>query len=189
MKFLTQAVFGLGLLGVAAVSTAAPINYTAVLDGSISTYEGSFTNQSLFKFSGSQGDAVTITVERLENFFDPAFSLYSGADDTNNTNFLVSADDELPSALYGPFGDPQLLDYLLPETGDYTLQVYNSPSFWTSFTAPYDFSLSINGLAVNTDTSAEVSEPAIAALFGLSLCGVAGMRRKKAQLKSNQASI
>jgi len=182
MKFLTSLLLGAASLACVATAQAAPMQYTSTLEGPSTTIQSSLAKESFFKFNGTAGDSVTITVNRLEAAFDPAFLLYSGADEKHNLDFLAFADDELAPATNGQFGDAQLLDFVLPETGSYSLLVFSFLSLNAGADGVYDFSLSISGLTGNSttpDTSAEVSEPLSALLFGLGFCGFMGARAKR----------
>jgi hypothetical protein len=99
--------------------------------------DGNSTNTpedwDFWTFDGTAGSQEQFTVRRLVGELDPALGIWFGteADTTNydnlfsnsvNTNQVAFADDELPPAIPGPFGDPTVR-FSLPETGTYTIAV------------------------------------------------------------------
>ncbi len=126
------------------------------------TYSGTATTEGLFNaanwgfyyFSGNAGDVVTIRVARTGNCnMDPAFSLFFGT--TNSTTgvtfedggpdmtFLKFQDDDFVSSCPGCFSDPELVNYVLPFSGTYTLGVYD---FFACGPDPLTYDLTIEGV-------------------------------------------
>jgi MYXO-CTERM domain-containing protein len=130
----------------AASSSAAPIDYTfrTLADGveafdalspTASDTDPAFAH--FWTFSGDLADAVTITVRRQRDDFDPLFWVFQGliddtddfggAIDAGDPGFLFRQDDGLPPNGGGSgFGfDPQLM-FALPSSA-YTVIVVNGP--------------------------------------------------------------
>ena len=129
------------------VETDSPVVYQdTLLDGevtlsSVST-QGNTSDPELavfFSIFGSQGDDVTISVQRVESDLDPAFYVYEGLFEdasefgsffSTGDRFLDFADDEAsPATGFGPFGDP-ITTITLPSegVGAYTIAVVNFAS-------------------------------------------------------------
>ncbi len=96
---------------------------------------------------------MTITVWRITSSMDPAFSLFFGESNTTtgidpsgsanpDLTFLAFRDDEID--VPGPWGDPQLLNYVLPSTGTYTLGVYD---FLGGGAVPYEYRIETEGFS------------------------------------------
>lgn len=139
---------------------------------------------SFWDFSGNAGDKVEVIVRRLVGGLDPAFGIWFGIEsdvndyssifeDSANTSLVASADDELPPAISGPFGDPRA-SFILDQTGIYTIAVasYESES---SGDLPYSIAFSTTPI------------PTPALLPGLIGMGVAALRKRKAEV-SEEAS-
>ena len=126
------------------VETDSPVVYQdTLLDGEVTSSsvsaQGDTTDPELavfFSIFGSQGEDVTISVQRVESDLDPAFYVYEGlfADASEfggafnfDDRFLAFADDEVPSATgSGPFADPSTTITLPSEgVGAYTIAVVN----------------------------------------------------------------
>lgn len=126
-----------------------------------------------YRFSGNAGDIVDITVNRTSDAMDAAYVLYSGIGTTTDglTTFSGNAeltwvafsDDVNTSPFGGCFQDPQLLGFVLPSTGDYTLAVFD---FIGCGTPPPVFEVVISGIPCAADLMAEKAET-IAALTAL----------------------
>lgn len=115
------------------------------------------------------GDVVTVTVNRMAAALDPAFYLYAGmpADTDALPPVLFSADDDIPEppGLEGPFSDPQMLDFIIPSTGTYTVAVWD---FLSAEPGPLPYSITLDAFVV--------PEPSLLTLLGLGLVFV-GRRR------------
>lgn len=138
---------------------------------------------SFWRFFGNAGDTTTLTVRRLVGELDPAFGVWFGTEaDTSNysslfddgltTSLIASADDELPAAIAGPFGDPEET-FTLDQTGFYTVAVSSFASDLTSGPLPYSITLSGVG-------ATPVPTPAL--LPGLIGLGLGVLRKRKAEV-------
>lgn len=123
-------------------STQATVTYEPdICNG---TYEGTSTRNAIndptawkyYKFYGTAGDKVTITVNRTGCGIDPAFNLFAGvtsvseglAVGTGNSEmeWLTWSDDAIvPLIACGCQADPMLQDYEITETGWYTITVFD----------------------------------------------------------------
>lgn len=125
------------------------------------TYSGTATSGSIdnaadwdfYYFSGNAGDVVTIRVVRTGNCnMDPTFSLFFGTttstagvniyDGGPDMIFLRFQDDDFVSCP-GCFSDPELVNYVLPFSGTYTLGVYD---YITCGPGPLTYDLTIEGV-------------------------------------------
>ncbi len=87
-----------------------------------------FTAGDFWYFSGDAGDVVDIIVDRTNCEMDPILVLYSGFGDTDLLTQITFADDNNGPACPAncpSFGDPSLDAFVLPESGVYTLAVWD----------------------------------------------------------------
>ena len=179
------------VLAGATASSAAPIVYQQPLIPPGGTVAGVNTqapgNQSnpigatYYSFFATVGSNVTVTGQRQAGFYDMSFWLFQGlfADtiafgalfDAGDPGFIDFADDELPPAIPGPFGDPRSI-FVAPVTGFYTIAVTNFLS--GAGGPPNPFELTVQG-------NAAVPEPTTLAVFGL--MGAAGFGYIRRRLK------
>ncbi|MDA1075279.1 MAG: PPC domain-containing protein [Proteobacteria bacterium] len=131
---------GAGILGtmLAGQSAAVPIVYEGSLTSGVTV--GGFINDpsqtgspndDFWSFSGTAGDVITLTGNRLHSDLDPAMRLYfgTGPDTAGLGAVIASADDNLAelAGFAGPFADPRI-SFTLPTTGDYTVQMWDFAS-------------------------------------------------------------
>lgn len=179
---------------------AAPIVYEGAIapgetvTGSVSGFgwgDEDGANVDYWQFSGAVGDRITIQGLRVDAGLDPAFTLYFGttqADDSEFLNdadwgglqFLTFADDELDND--GPGGDPLLDGFILPFTGDYTIVI---GGFISDDEGPYAYNLSL------TTAPASVPEPGTALLLlgGLAAWMWPRLKRRDASLTAVIAGV
>lgn len=139
------------------VSSRTPVTYSQLCPGP-PTY-GTATEYSVnspqnwdyYSFEGLAGQEVTISAFRIECDNELAMSLFFGT--TNNTNgvsfnsggpnmtFLAFQDDDVPSC--GCAMDPLLSGFILPNSGTYTLAVFN---FGSCGNPMLDYGVSISGI-------------------------------------------
>lgn len=125
-----------------------------------------------YSFTPTKSQLYKITVRREESDLDPIFAVWEGTeldtsdyeemfDDTLTTPFslLGVADDTLPPAVPGPFGDPQLIVFL------------NAGQTYAIAVAEHDSDASTGSLAYNIVVNA-VPEPTSLTLAGVALAGV-----------------
>lgn len=146
-----------------------------------------------WSFSGIAGHLIALEGRRDQpgsQGLDLAYTLYSGAtaaDESEYTSFgdfggltfLLTRDDtiEVP----GPFGDPDLQNFPLPDTGDYTVAI---GGFLSTPGGPYDYNLTLRCQNLDgrpcDDGRGDPVIPEPASLFLLSggLLGLLGIRKK-----------
>jgi len=159
------------------VSVASSIQYQGDLTFG-EQVSSSFNDSHWWSFTANKGDSVTITALRGEVNLDPALVLYRGlAESTSMLTYLAFADDEIDTA--GIFGDPQLKDFQIMSTGDYSIRLF---SFWSDNSGQdslHPYSISVVGSTVMTEKKSNVSEPATLGILALAMLSLMGLRRKK----------
>ena len=178
------------LAAASAGASASAVVYEGVLvpsaaaTGSVGGFSW-FLNQGsgvdYWRFSGTAGQTVTFTVDRLNGNLDPALSFYSGVTsaDTSlfNANgswggltFIGSLDDEhSPFLTPGPDGDP-FGSFVLASSGNYTVVVGGGDS---TDGGPYPYRLTM------TVAAAPIPEPSVWAMFASGLAGLGFLRRRR----------
>jgi hypothetical protein len=139
-------------------------------------YEGMANHQVVFDaslwdyyyFDATAGDLVTIEVHRTSSAMDAAMTLFFGTTDNSEglefyqstqpgMQFIHYWDDDIdpvhlpPPADPGDWRDPQMLNYTMPETGRYTLGVYDAFGRGPGPQVPYD--ILVEGLGCGCDIS------------------------------------
>lgn len=91
----------------------------------------------VFTFAGLAGQVIDIAVRRTKPAMDPVMLLIgpSGKE-------LARQDDDVEDCCGGPFGDPQLSNFMLPETGVYKIQVAGNLD---SLTGDREFTILLQG--------------------------------------------
>jgi len=177
------------LAAASAVASASPVVYDGVLvplvpaTGSVNGFSwflGNGSQVDYWRFDGTAGQTLTLTVNRLNGNLDPALSFYSGTTTADTSlfsassswgglTFLGSLDDEHPPFLTpGPDGDP-FGSFVLPSTGAYTVVVGGGNST-DAGAYPYRITASV----------AAVPEPSTWAMLvaGLGALGLFARRRR-----------
>jgi len=177
------------------LAEAVPIVYVATLqDGVViagvnnqDPVPGSYEDPdgaTYYRFQATAGNLVTVTGQRQDGFYDMAFWIYSGTyADTDDfgpifdftPDFIEFGDDDLPPALPGPHGDPEV-SFNAPNTGWYTIAVTNFLS--DPGELPNHFTLVANGIDDVTPPEA-VPEPGTILLLGAGISGIVAKRRRR----------
>ncbi len=140
-------------------SVQATVEYAAEICNG--TVEGTSTRNAIndpaawsyYKFYGTAGDVITITVNRTGCGIDPAFSLFKGVTTStdglsvnsgnSDMEWIAWQDDDFTSLLgCGCQFDPTLVDYEIEESGWYTIAVYDFRGCGDDIT----FELEVSGL-------------------------------------------
>ena len=179
-KIVYSAVTALSLY-LSANAVAIPITYEGNLTNDVTEF--GFINDlgsDWWTFSGTAGDSINLTVNRLDADLDPAFDLFFGFGDTDLLTSVASADDNVAEfpGLAGPFSDPQLLSFLLPSTGIYSVNVWDFLSNGQDFITP-NYQITLGTPPTGPVEQGQVPVPATLLLFGLGLIGM-GLSRRKA---------
>ncbi|MEO7338894.1 MAG: PEP-CTERM sorting domain-containing protein [Caldimonas sp.] len=184
-KFLAGAVIGVA----SAAAGAVPIAYQGVLAPSVAVTGtvGGFSwfldegaGVDFWRFSGSAGQTVTFSVDRLNANLDPALSLYAGTTGADTSQFVSGAswgglsyigslDDERVAFLTPGLGGDPFGSFVLGQTGLYTVVVGGSGST-DAGEYPYRLTLSV---------AAPIPEPSMWALLGIGLVGLRFLRRRR----------
>ena len=173
------------LFVVASCAMAMPIQYQSTILEDTSIHS-SLTDSHWYNFQGTAGDLLTITLRRQEASLDPFLGLFRGvSDNAFNLELVAFADDNLPElpGYEGPFADALIQDFEIIEDGEYSIFAHSYLSGFAGQDGVYDYSLTVSGLtpqAIEGQGEAQnVTEPGVAALFGLSMMGLLGLRRQK----------
>lgn len=149
--------------------------------GGFSWFLESGAGVDYWRFAGTGGQIVTLSVDRLSGNLDPALSFYSGTTSADTSlfaaqanwgglTFLGSLDDEHAAFLSpGPGGDP-FGSFVLPGTGNYTVVVGGANS---TDAGAYPYRITMNLAA------APIPEPSVWAMFGAGLAGLGLLRRRR----------
>lgn len=154
---------------------------TLSLATAVYQYEGELSNNTptidrltdstpdWWSFEATAGDNLSLRVDRITSGLDPALTLYYRALG-GHMIYVAAGDDELPSAVRGPWGDP-FVQYNADYTGTYFAKVW---SFASADLPHYDYRITLNGATDATD----VPEPGSLALLAIGIAGL-GICRKK----------
>jgi hypothetical protein len=143
----------------ATISYEAEISNGAVTGTSTRNSINDATAWKYYSFYGTQGDVITITVNRTGCGIDPAFSLYKGTTTSSDglavgsgnsdMTWLLWQDDDFLNALgCGCQKDPKLADYEITESGWYTITVFDFQGCGDEIT----YQLEVSGL---TETASQ----------------------------------
>jgi len=94
-------------------------------------------NFEVFTFAGVTGQVISISVRRTSASMDPMFFLWAP-----NGATLAFQDDDVDDPFGGPFADPQLNGFVLPQTGTYSIAVAD---FLGLSTGPLGFTIFLTG--------------------------------------------
>ncbi|GHC62586.1 hypothetical protein [Ulvibacter litoralis] len=152
------------------VQSKAAITYLSELCGDVvsgTSSLNSYDDASLwgfYSFEGTAGDAVDISVLRTNPGMDVGMTLYFGTTTTSDgldafgpsTNpdmtYLNNWDDNIPNP--SCFSDPGVSGYVLPNTGVYTLVVYDVLGCGD----PYTYEIHTSGISCFIDTDGDGCE-------------------------------
>ena len=191
MRTLLLACIAVLLVGFCYPAHAANISYEGELpffttvSGQVSgsgLRTGDAAGTDFWFFRGNAGANLDFILgSRVDPGLDMEFALYKGFTSADQSEFrspddggfgglklLAIADDEINVA-NGPFGDPLLMNFVLPTTGLYTLAVGGS---FSDGMGPFGYGLTLAASPV------PIPLPAAVWLFGAGALGVLGVRRK-----------
>lgn len=187
---LLKALAGTAIAVAGAGSLAASVVYEGVLvpsvaaTGNVGGFSWFLENGSgvdYWRFAGTAGQTLTLSVDRLNGNLDPALSFYSGTTSADTSlfaaqgnwgglTFLGSLDDEhAPFLSPGPSGDP-FGTFVLASTGNYTVAVGGANS---TDAGSYAYRITMNL------TAPPIPEPSVWAMFGVGLAGLGFLRRRR----------
>ena len=193
MRKIIAAAIGAALFGFTS-AYAVPVTAEGTLSDGVTAFgavspDGDFDDpdsalSDYWYFSGNFGDTVTVTVNRLEEAFDPSFwvfagmitdtDFFNGVIDGSDPGFIDFGDDEIPNP--GPFGDPFAeFELTLPMTGIYTIIVTNFLSGTDDGDGLFPYSI----VATNIDSTSEIPIPAAALIFPLGIAGLQIVRKRR----------
>lgn len=173
-------------LVLAPLSASSAIIYEGALEDGV-VRNGSLTSESgwsesngawvdFWSFTGTAGEAINLFA--ASETTDVAFSVYTGTPDDFSQPFffLNNSDWDLFSLVTtsSTEGDESLLDFILPQTGTYTLALGGEVApFLSEGDGPWSYTLEL-------ERTAAVSAPGSLALLSLGLLGLGAMRARTA---------